>query len=132
MKPIELGRMRVHKVHEMDSPVPLLGQLPGTTRADMERLLTWYDQPDEVNADPDVRDRWAGVVRERRAVLRGWVEGAVRDDELQPVPANALAAIVLALADGLMLHAALDPLGFRWANVSKAVDAILDGIRGTA
>ncbi|HSQ95044.1 MAG TPA: MBL fold metallo-hydrolase [Croceibacterium sp.] len=53
MKPIELGRMRIHKVHEMDSPVPLLGQLPGTTRADMERLLTWYDQPDEVNADPE-------------------------------------------------------------------------------
>ena len=24
MKPIELGRMRIHKVHEMDSPVPLL------------------------------------------------------------------------------------------------------------
>ena len=53
MRPIELGRMRVHKVHEMDSPVPLLGQLPGVTRSDMERLLTWYDQPDEVNADPE-------------------------------------------------------------------------------
>jgi len=46
MKPIELGRMRVHKVHEMDSPVPLLSQLPGTTADDMKRLLTWYDQPD--------------------------------------------------------------------------------------
>ena len=53
MRPIELGRMRVHKVHEMDSPVPLLGQLPGVTREDMARLLTWYDQPDEVNADPE-------------------------------------------------------------------------------
>jgi glyoxylase-like metal-dependent hydrolase (beta-lactamase superfamily II) len=53
MKPIELGRMRVHKVHEMDSPVPLLSQLPGTTQADMERLLTWYDQGDEVNGDPE-------------------------------------------------------------------------------
>jgi glyoxylase-like metal-dependent hydrolase (beta-lactamase superfamily II) len=53
MRPIELGRMRVHKVHEMDSPVPLLSQLPGTTREDMERLLTWYDQPDEVTADPE-------------------------------------------------------------------------------
>ena len=52
MKPIELGRMRVHKVHEMDSPVPLLSQLPGTTADDMRRLLTWYDQPDEVSADP--------------------------------------------------------------------------------
>ena len=53
MKPIELGRMRIHKVHEMDSPVPLLSQLPGTTTDDMRRLLGWYDQPDEVNADPE-------------------------------------------------------------------------------
>ena len=53
MKPIELGRMRIHKVHEMDSPVPLLSQLPGTTPDDMKRLLTWYDQPDEVSADPE-------------------------------------------------------------------------------
>lgn len=53
MKPIELGRMRIHKVHEMDSPVPLLSQLPGTTAEDMKRLLTWYDQPDEVTADPE-------------------------------------------------------------------------------
>jgi glyoxylase-like metal-dependent hydrolase (beta-lactamase superfamily II) len=53
MQPIELGRMRVHKVHEMDSPVPLLMQLPGTTVDDMKRLLGWYDQPDEVSADPE-------------------------------------------------------------------------------
>jgi glyoxylase-like metal-dependent hydrolase (beta-lactamase superfamily II) len=53
MKPIELGRMRIHKVHEMDSPVPLLSQLPGTTEADMRRLLEWYEQPDEVNPDPE-------------------------------------------------------------------------------
>jgi glyoxylase-like metal-dependent hydrolase (beta-lactamase superfamily II) len=52
MKPIELGRMRIHKVHEMDSPVPLESQLPGVTHDDMRRLLTWYDQPDEVTADP--------------------------------------------------------------------------------
>jgi glyoxylase-like metal-dependent hydrolase (beta-lactamase superfamily II) len=45
--------MRIHKVHEMDSPVPLLGQLPGTTTADLQRLLTWYDQPDEISADPE-------------------------------------------------------------------------------
>jgi glyoxylase-like metal-dependent hydrolase (beta-lactamase superfamily II) len=57
MKPIEpsiqLGRMRIHKIHEMDSPVPLLGQLPGTTEADLRRLMTWYDQPDEINPDPE-------------------------------------------------------------------------------
>ncbi len=53
MKPIELGRMRVHKVHEMDSPVPLLSQLPGTTADDLKRLRTWYDPPDEITADPE-------------------------------------------------------------------------------
>jgi len=53
MRPIELGRMRIHKVHEMESPVPLLSQLPGTTTADLARLRGWYDQPDEITADPE-------------------------------------------------------------------------------
>lgn len=53
MKPLQMGNMTVHKVHEMDSPVPLLSQLPGTTAADLQRLLQWYDQPDEITADPE-------------------------------------------------------------------------------
>ena len=53
MKPMQLGRMTIHKVHEMDAKVPLLMQLPGITGDDMRRLLTWYDQPDEVNPDPE-------------------------------------------------------------------------------
>src|SRR6478752_5083295 len=52
-RPIHLGRMRIHKVWEKDSPVPLLSQLPGTTADDMKRMLAWYDQSDEVNADPE-------------------------------------------------------------------------------
>ncbi|RZA30317.1 MAG: MBL fold metallo-hydrolase [Proteobacteria bacterium] len=53
MKPLQMGNMTVHKVHEMDSPVPLLSQLPGTTADDLKRLMRWYDQPDEISADPD-------------------------------------------------------------------------------
>ena len=45
MKPIQLGEMRVHKVHEMDSPVPLLGQLPGTTSDDLKRLMRCQTVP---------------------------------------------------------------------------------------
>ena len=52
--------MRIHKVHEMDSPVPLLSQLPGTTETDMRRLMTWYDQPDEPYLRP-VSDRIPGT-----------------------------------------------------------------------
>ncbi|MFC4256934.1 MBL fold metallo-hydrolase [Altererythrobacter xixiisoli] len=53
MKPIELGRMRVHKVHEMESPVPLLSQLPGVTRDDLARVMRWYQAPDEITGDPE-------------------------------------------------------------------------------
>jgi glyoxylase-like metal-dependent hydrolase (beta-lactamase superfamily II) len=52
MKPIELGRLRVHRVMEMESPVPLLSQLPGTTADDLRRVARWYDQPDEMTLDP--------------------------------------------------------------------------------
>lgn len=53
MKPIQLGRMRVHKIHEMDSPVPLLTQLPGVTAEDLIALQKWYLQPDEITNDPE-------------------------------------------------------------------------------
>jgi len=53
MKPLQLGRMRVHKIHEMESPTPLLMQLPGVTAQDLARLSRWYDQPDEITADPE-------------------------------------------------------------------------------
>jgi len=45
------------------------------------------------------------------------------------LPANALASILLALNDGLMLHRTLGESGFRWANISRALDALLAGSR---
>jgi hypothetical protein len=38
-----------------------------------------------------------------------------------------LAALLLAISDGLVLHYALDPHAFRWRKISKAVDGMLDG-----
>jgi AcrR family transcriptional regulator len=82
----------------------------------------------EMSSDPAVRQLWAAVVGERRAVLKGWIEESVEEGELAPMPANALAAILLSLGDGLLLHAGLDPSGFRWGNVRKALDALLEGL----
>jgi len=82
----------------------------------------------EMSSNPTVKRTWAAVVGERRAVLKGWIEESIAEGELAPIPANALAAIVLSLGDGLMLHAGLDPGGFRWVNVQKAIDALLQGI----
>jgi AcrR family transcriptional regulator len=82
----------------------------------------------EMSSDQTIRRKWAAVMRERRAVLKRWIEESVDSGELDPIPANALAAILLSLGDGLLLHAGLDPTGFRWPNVAKALDAILEGI----
>lgn len=78
--------------------------------------------------EPEVRRRLAEVVARRRAVLRGWVEQAVERGELVDVPANALASLILALGDGLMLHSAVDPSGFRWTMVARALDEIFAGL----
>jgi hypothetical protein len=61
-------------------------------------------------------------------VLRRWVQQAVDQGELVDVPANALASLVLALGDGLMLHSAVDPSGFRWPMVARALDEIFAGL----
>jgi glyoxylase-like metal-dependent hydrolase (beta-lactamase superfamily II) len=54
MQPIRLGRMTVHKVHEMDSPTPMTMNLPGVAAADLARLRQWYDPgDDEITLDPE-------------------------------------------------------------------------------
>ncbi|HUK64660.1 MAG TPA: TetR family transcriptional regulator C-terminal domain-containing protein, partial [Dongiaceae bacterium] len=79
-------------------------------------------------SNPHVRERFAEAVARRRLALRSWIEESLASGELDDIPANALASILVALGDGLMLHAGLDPTGFRWANVERALDALLEGL----
>jgi AcrR family transcriptional regulator len=78
--------------------------------------------------DPLVRGAMVAAVGRRRAVLRGWIDGAVTSGELTSVPANALASVLLALGDGLTLHSSLDPAAFRWQNIAQVLTAIFDGL----
>lgn len=84
----------------------------------------------ELAADPVVRQRFAEAVARRRAVLREWITRSIDagDFALEARRANALASILIAMADGLMLHRALDPRGFRWSNIRAVLDALLAGI----
>ncbi len=84
----------------------------------------------ELAADPVVRERFAEAVERRRAVLREWITRSIDAGDLaiERRRANALASILIAMADGLMLHRALDPRGFRWANIRAVFDALLAGI----
>ena len=83
----------------------------------------------EIAGDDALRDRFLEAMKQRRAQLAGLITEATAAGELVEVPANALAAVFLALGDGLMLHRALDPSGFRWSNVRRAIDALLEGLR---
>ena len=97
---------------------------------DVARLQVRADLWAEMSSNRTVQERFAEVVRRRRVALRSWIDESIETGELIDIPSNALAAILLALGDGLMLHAGLDPAGFRWANVKRALDALLEGIAG--
>lgn len=86
----------------------------------------------EISSDETLRARFLETMQHRRVRLAELIDDAVAADAIVAVPANALAAVFLALGDGLMLHRVLDPSGFRWENVRRAVDVILDGLRPRA
>ncbi|MFZ0215274.1 MAG: TetR/AcrR family transcriptional regulator [Candidatus Dormiibacterota bacterium] len=79
--------------------------------------------------DDALRDRFSQVIARRRSHLRSWIAAGVLDGELVDTPANALASVLLALEDGLLLHAAVDPTAFRWERVRRALNAILNGLQ---
>jgi AcrR family transcriptional regulator len=102
--------------------------------ADPARVQLRADLWATLAGEPATRERFAATVHRQRMAVRQLIERGVEAGELAEVPANALASILLALSEGLVLHGALDPNAFRWTNVYRAMDAVLDGIqhRGAA
>jgi len=80
--------------------------------------------------DPVIRDRFADTVERRRSVLRDWIVRSIHAGDLaiEERRANALASILIALTDGLMLHRAVDRTGFQWSNIRSVLDSLLAGI----
>ena len=95
---------------------------------DPARVQVRADLWAELLTDDAVRGRLAETTQRRRELVRSWIEEAVQSGELVAIPANALASILLALTDGLVLHGALDPSGFRWRNIRRAIDVMLAGL----
>jgi len=111
-----------------------LARLEGFARAmlkrgdDPARAQLLADLWATVAGEKAVRERFSETIRRRRALLRSWIEEATAAGDIRDLPANALASILLALGDGLMLHASLDPAGFQWRNVRKVLLVLLDGL----
>src|SRR5262249_36044812 len=69
----------------------------------------------EAAGDSELRSRLAASVAHRRTLLRNAVEQMAQEGLIdEPTRANAVASILLALADGLLLHRTLDERAFRW------------------
>ncbi len=108
----------------------------GFTRAMLEvgddpgRVQLRADLWSALASDPIIRTRFADAVERRRAILRAWITRSIQDGDLSidERQANALSSILLALTDGLMLHRALDPTGFKWQNIRAVMDALIAGI----
>ena len=116
------------------SPSPMLSKLRAYTRAAIERS----EEPGRAQLRADlwaamlseetVKSAFAESVQRRRAKLRSWIEQAVANGEISEIPANALASILLALSDGLLLHASIAPTAFRWVNIRAALSQLLAGL----
>jgi AcrR family transcriptional regulator len=97
---------------------------------DQARVQVRSDLWAAILTEPAIRERMVSAVGRRRAMLRGWIEEAVAAGEIDDIPANAFASVLLALGDGLTLHGSLDPSGFRWTNIARVLAAIFAGLSG--
>lgn len=122
-------------LEEQDAKAPsTLAKLRAYTRAVLKRsqepgrAQLRADLWTAMLTEHEVKSAFADSVQRRRTKLRSWIEEAVAIGEMAEIPANALASILLALSDGLLLHAAIAPTAFRWVNISAALDVLLGGI----
>jgi len=99
-----------------------------TRSADTARVQVRADMWTAMLNEKEIRSAFATNMQARRVRLRSWIEAAIEQGELVDIPANAFASILLALSDGLLLHGSLDANAFRWVNISKSLDVLLDGI----
>lgn len=96
--------------------------------SDPARVQVTADLWTEMLTQALVRERFASSVQHRRERIRNWIEQGVAAGEITDIPANAFASILLALTDGLLLHGSLQPSAFRWPNIQRALDVLLEGI----
>src|SRR5215471_11270046 len=120
----ELGRARLTAVERLQRFTRAVLDRAESAALVQMRADLWT----ELLTDEAVRLQLAESVQRRRVRLRGWIDEGVANGELVDVPANAYASILLALADGLMLHRQLNPEGFKWANIRAALNVLLSGV----
>lgn len=99
-------------------------------RGDAARMQVRADLWAVVLSDEAARRRFAERLNARRALLSAAVaEGIATGEFAGGLSAETLAQMVLAIVDGLMLHAAAEPETMRWESIRGGVDALIAGLR---
>lgn len=97
---------------------------------DRGRMQVRADLWAEMFCERAVRDRFVEHLDRRRQLLSEAIEAGMGTGEYDSgVPAETLARLILAIVDGLTLHAAAEPRSMRWALVRQGVDGLLAGLR---
>lgn len=96
---------------------------------DARRVQSRADVWAQLLCERSVRRRFAAHLERRRVLLgEAIAEGIRTGDYGTDVAPETLARIVLAIVDGLMLHAAVEPAGVRWASVRQGIDGLIAGL----
>ncbi len=111
--------LQLEKVRTFVRTMVLRGQDPAEVQL---RAELWS----QAAGDPQLKTMIAETVRARRVRLAAFATVGGERGEMVEVPANAFGAILVALVDGLLLHHSVDPTGFRWENIRKVIDILID------
>ena len=97
---------------------------------DAERMQVRADLWARMLCERSVRKRFVAHLERRRKMLAGAIAEGVRTGQYSTgVAPETLARIVLAIVDGLMLHAAVEPAGMRWTTLRQGVDGLIAGLQ---
>lgn len=121
----ELERLNLSQAERLRRLTRWMLERGGDTAQAQVRADLWA----AVLTDEAVRGRFSEAIERRRAHMRRWIEAGIEAGELLDLPVNALASVLLALADGLLLHSAIDASAFRWERIRTALAAILTGLQ---
>lgn len=79
----------------------------------------------ELGRDPTISEAFRSLFAAFRAEFKTILEAGITRGELRPVNTDAVAAVLLAIYEGLALQAVTEPDGFDWATVAQEISGMV-------
>jgi AcrR family transcriptional regulator len=83
----------------------------------------------ELGRDPTISEAYRSLFATFRAEFQALLETGITRGELRPVNTDAVAAVLLAIYEGLALQAVTEPEAFNWPTIAQEIsDMVMRGI----